>query len=179
VVLTAISQGRESWRAWWGLHKRNSLKPRVRGGRALLHWTRVLGWNISVYRLNDEEAIRDAFASAPAHPQRRLEFDGAALVERIAVWQAGVYGLDWIERIADEDGEGIALIRDGYPHWFLVRADDLIPQIVEGCRRNTWCGRHGERDACSPTGSARRRSTRRPMRSCKGEWLLVEAWDQS
>jgi hypothetical protein len=140
----------------------------------------LLGWRISVYRLTDEDAVRDAFTRAPAHPKRRLEIDPAARGERIAVWQAGVYGLDWIERIANEDDRGISLLRDGYPHWFLVRADDLIPQIVGSPPHEhpTWS--HGQHDLLLPNWLGKTTIDKTAMRSCKrNEWLLVEAWDES
>ena len=55
----------------------------------------MLGWMISVYRMADEAATRRALDVLPGVP---VVLDDGARGERLAVWQAGPYGLDWIRR---------------------------------------------------------------------------------
>ena len=65
-------------------------------------------------------------------------------------------------------------------HWFLVRADDLIPQIVEGLPQEHPVWSHGEHDTLLPDWLGETTIDKTAMRSCKRhEWLLVKAWDQS
>jgi len=60
----------------------------------------MLGWHISVYRqLNG--------GAAPA------SFDTIS-TERLAVWQTGLDGLDWIDQLA-KTNEAISLGGSGYP----------------------------------------------------------------
>jgi hypothetical protein len=66
---------------------------------------------ISVYRMADEAAIRRALDASPGVC---VVLDDGARGERLAVWQASPYGLDWIRQAAGLSG-GVALERDGYP----------------------------------------------------------------
>jgi hypothetical protein len=144
----------------------------------------MLGWHISLHRLTDEVSIRRSFAVALFDPERKAEFDEGAVGERVAVWQAGIRGLRWIEEAAGRDG-GVALSRNGYPNWYLVRAADLIPTI-RGHRPYeppmyeypTWIV--GEGDVLLPGWLGRTTVNAQAMDRCKPkEWLLVEAWDES
>ena len=53
----------------------------------------MLGWLISVYRVADEEAVRRTLG---AEPSAKVVLDDDVLGGRLAVWQAGPYGLNWI-----------------------------------------------------------------------------------
>ena len=88
-------------------------------------WPHMLGWNIGVYRLKDGGAS-PATAKSP---------DGT----RLAVWQTGVCGLDWINKLVKE-GKAIDLGGNG------SRAD--IPQppntssrrLSKSRRKQSKCG---------------------------------------
>lgn len=143
----------------------------------------MMGWHISLHRLTNEASIRPPFADARVHPQRKAEFDEGAVGERVAVWQAGVGGLQWIEHAAGRDG-GIALSRNGYPNWYLVRAADLLPVICNRrsheppmCEYPTWITGDGD---VLLSGWLGKTTIDEAMNRCDpNEWLLVEAWDES
>jgi hypothetical protein len=125
----------------------------------------MLGWNISVYRQadpSDAPATRDSPCGA-----------------RLAVWQAGLYGLQWIEELVTQ-GKAISLSGNGYPKRYSTRADDVIPLILEG---PPWEQRKWTTGLDSVTGPGWLGGTtidRGAMEQCRlGEWLLIEAWDES
>lgn len=64
-----------------------------------------MGWNVSVHRLADEASVRQAFTEAESHPERRAFFQEAAVGTRVALWQAGLGGLTWIEEASRREGE--------------------------------------------------------------------------
>src|SRR5262249_30878748 len=105
--------------------KRMPMKPSsarddtIRADYSVSSWRlSMLGWHISLHRLTDEVSIRRSFADARVDPDWKAEFDEGAVGERVAVRQAGVEGLKWIEQAADRDG-GVTLSRNGYPNWYL------------------------------------------------------------
>lgn len=144
----------------------------------------MLGWHISLHRLTDEASIRRSFADAQFHTERKAEFEEGAVGERVAVWQAGLWGLKWIGQAATRDG-GVALSPNGYPNWYLVSAADLLPTIRS--RRPyeppmyeypTWIT--GEADVLLPGWLGKTTVDDEAMNRCdRHEWLLVEAWDES
>jgi hypothetical protein len=125
----------------------------------------MIGWHISVYRQTDKRTL----PATPESPEGK----------RLAVWQTGLDGLNWISNLVKE-GKAIDLGGNGYPCRFTGVAQHLIPRIVDGPAgaRNTWISEasdiltdkwegktvidHAEVADCSPV-----------------EWLLVEAWDES
>ncbi len=122
-----------------------------------------LGWHVSVYRQRTDGARPAAFGAAP----------GA----RLAVWQTGLGGLDWLEALAHE-GRAVALGGDGYPVEFAVPAGDVIPTLLAGppCARIGALAGAGE--ILAPDG----RTARAPdvIAACRpDEWLIVQAWDES
>ena len=93
----------------------------------------MLGWHISVYRLTDE-TLRDLGGGAGAGgtatigssaKECLIARDPSGLGERLAVWQARLEGLDWIDQIV-EKGRGVALLQGGYPSRYLIRAGDAV-----------------------------------------------------
>ncbi len=125
----------------------------------------MLGWHVSVYRQADG-------GGAPATAE-------SAEGTRVAVWQTGVDGLDWLKELA-EDGKAIDLGGNGYPSWFTATAEQLIPRIVDsppGARTewlvgagdivtDKWVGKTVVDGAAAAQCSA-------------GEWLIVKVWDES
>ena len=125
----------------------------------------MLGWNIRIYRQLNDGAL-------PAAAK-------AALGTRLAIWQTGTGGLDWIEELV-ATGNAIALGGNGYPFEYTATAKDIIPRIIgtppsanltSVCQAgdivpDKWEGKtvvdHALAAACGPD-----------------EWLLVEAWDES
>ena len=61
---------------------------------------RMFGWHVSVYRQTDGGASPAAFESPEG--------------TRVAVWQAGIGGLDWLIELV-KAGKAINLGGDGYP----------------------------------------------------------------
>ena len=126
----------------------------------------MLGWWIGVFR-------QASGGHAPA------TFDTETSV-RLAVWQTGIDGLDWLNDLADK-GRVIALGGDGYPIRFTARCNQLRGRIgadppearalwvsdpADIIDYDKWPGRttidNQAFDRCSPD-----------------EWLIVEAWDES
>ena len=88
----------------------------------------MLGWHISIYRQLDGGASAATFPT----PQGT----------RIAVWQAGIGGLDWLSELI-KAGKAIDLGGNGYPYRFTAIAENLMPQIADsppGARDNWLCG---------------------------------------
>ncbi len=73
-----------------------------------------LGWNISVYR-QQNGGMTPASAGAP---------HGA----RLAVWQAGLGGLDWLNDLVTHQ-KAISLGGNGYPIEYTATADHILPRL--------------------------------------------------
>jgi hypothetical protein len=134
----------------------------------------VLGWNLGVYRLpplprrdsstpGREELLRAAREAGP----------------RIAVWQTGIEGCDWLDRLV-ELGEAVDLGGDGYPNRYAATAKALLPAVLNGPpgAHETWAT--GLHDVVGPNWEGRTVVDRDAADACDpGEWLVVEAWDES
>ena len=126
----------------------------------------MLGWNISVYRQADG-GTAPATADSP---------EG----ERLAVWQTGIDGLDWIDELVKE-GKAINLGGNGYPGRYTATAEHLFPRIVVDNppgARSTWI--------CEPSDILTEKwvgKTEINQEMAEGcfpeEWLLIKAWDLS
>jgi hypothetical protein len=144
----------------------------------------MLAWNISLKRLADEPSVRRSLADARLRAGRKAEFEDGAAGERVAVWQAGPFGLQWITQAASRAG-GMALRRGGYPDWYLVRAADVLPTIrsrrpyeAPMYEHPTWITE--ECDILLPHWLGKTTIDAEAMERCgPEEWLLVEAWDES
>jgi hypothetical protein len=79
----------------------------------------LLGYNISIYRQRNEGASPATADSA----------EGA----RLAVWQTGVGGLDWILTL-EKEGKAIFLGGNGYPCRFTATTEHLMPEIIDVTR---------------------------------------------
>jgi hypothetical protein len=126
----------------------------------------MLGWWIGVFR-------QPHGGHAPA------SFDTVKGI-RLAVWQTGLGGLDWLDELA-KDGRAIALGGDGYPIRFTAQCEQLLPRIENGPpnARAVWLS--------DPTDiidydkwPGRTTIDREAIADCSpDEWLLVEARDES
>jgi len=67
----------------------------------------MLGWHISVFRQADGGLL-------PGTPKTER-------ADRIAVWQTGTGGLDWLDELATQ-GMAVNLGGDGYPYWYTAQA---------------------------------------------------------
>jgi len=125
----------------------------------------MLGWHISLYRQIDNGAA-PATADSPTGT-------------RLAVWQTGLGGLDWIEELVKE-GKAINLGGNGYPCRYTATAENLIQRIGDeppGARR-IWG--HDPGDILTEKWEGKTAIDRNTMTLCRPEeWLLVEAWDES
>jgi hypothetical protein len=126
----------------------------------------MLGWHISVYRQADDKR------AAPATTESR---EGG----RLAVWQTGLGGLDWIDELVNE-GKAINLGGSGITLFYTAIADHLIPHIVDGPpgARNTWA--LGPTDIITEKWDGKTVIDRAAVADCcLDEWLLIVAWDES
>jgi hypothetical protein len=125
----------------------------------------MLGWHISIYRQTNDGAT-------PAK-------DDSGLGARLAVWQTGLGGLDWIEELV-KAGKAIDLGGNGYPCRYTATAENIIPRIIvepPGARRIWSSGVH---DILTEKWEGKTVIDRAVAVACRpDEWLLIEAWDES
>lgn len=136
----------------------------------------MMGFHFSVYRLVD--------SPPPDIPQLLSELTSAALDrvkrgERIAVWQTGIDGLDWIDQLV-KDGRAAGELGSGYPGAFFAPACHLLPVILEGppAANKTWISE--PTDILLPAWDGRTVIDRKQANACSpDDWLLLEVWDES
>lgn len=125
-----------------------------------------IGWNIGVYRQRNDGQAPATFGSQ-AGP-------------RLAVWQTGLCGLDWIEELVKQN-KAISLGGTGYPLEFTAIAENIIPMILNGEPPNAypvWIFDYG--DIILPGWLGKTTKDQSVMNECQPhEWLLIRAWDES
>lgn len=125
----------------------------------------MLGWHITVFR-------QAGIGSLPADA-------GSETGARLAVWQTGTGGLRWLDELV-ELGEVVDLGGDAYPFSYTGKSEYILPRIKNGppAARETWI--HDPDDIIGPGWAGRTVLDADAMGSCRpGEWLLVEAFDES
>jgi len=125
----------------------------------------MLGWNISIYRLMEKEA-------EPAT-------DKSPTGVRLAVWQTGLRGLDWIDKLVEE-GKAINLGGNGYPCRYTATAQYLIPHFINGVpeAHDTWA--FEVTDILLKGWEGKTVIDQTAIAECRpDEWLLLVAWDES
>jgi len=125
----------------------------------------MLGWHISVYRQADGGS-----SSATAESK-----EGA----RIAVWQTGIDGLQWLDELV-RSGQAIELGGNGYPYRYTGQAEHIILPIMDGPpeAHSPWVG--GPDDIILSGWEGRTVIDQAVADECRrDEWLLIEAWDES
>ncbi|MEW6129599.1 MAG: hypothetical protein AB1757_21340 [Acidobacteriota bacterium] len=126
----------------------------------------MLGWLVMVYRLAGDDA---------AMPATRASKSG----ERLAVWQTGMNGLDWVYDLVTE-GQAINLGGDGYPCLFTAKAEYILPHISDEPpdARRFWVVQAG--DIITENWLGQTVLNHEAINACpSSEWLLIEAWDES
>ena len=143
------------------------------------------GWHVSVYRLAEPApliGIRDVSALlARFSVETEREELRKALVkgERLAVWQAHLGGLGWIDELV-EARRTLEFSNNGYPNTYVALARDLTPQILNGpaLARSVWIA--GSEDIILPGWEGETVVDTAGIAECSSnEWLIVEAWDES
>ena len=124
----------------------------------------MLGWNISVYRL-EHGAVR-ATTKSPTGV-------------RLAIWQTGLDGLDWLDELVKE-GKAVNLGGNGYPCRFTATAEHLLPHFVNGVpeAHSTWS--FEVTDILMKGWAGKTAINQTAIAACRpDEWLLLLAWDKS
>lgn len=124
-----------------------------------------LGWLISVYRQQNDGTAPASF--------------GAPQGARLAVWQAGLDGLNWLDDLVKHQG-AIDLGGDGYPLEYTAMAVHIIPRLrVEPPEaRSVWTYHPG--DIITEKWLGKTTKDAAAMDACRpDEWLIIEAWDES
>ncbi len=124
-----------------------------------------LGWHISVYRQQTDGSSPASF--------------GAPHGTRLAVWQTGLGGLNWLDDLAEQQ-KAIDLGGNGYPMEYTAQASDIIPHIRgEPPGANAvWSIDAG--DIISEGWWGKTTKDPEAMDACRlDEWLLIQAWDES
>ena len=125
----------------------------------------MLGWHISVYRVGSH-------GNAPATLRTRTG-------HRLAVWQGGPEALDWLNALVAA-GEAQNLGGDGYPLCYTAQAKHITRRLVDDPpeARDQWL--HDPGDIITDRWIGHTLIDRAAIAKCPpGEWLLIEAWDES
>ena len=125
----------------------------------------MLGWHISVFRQADGGAEPAAF--------------GAAKGARLAVWQTGWEGLDWVNGLVQRR-QAVDLQGSGYPNQFTAQSKHLVPEILHGPPNADPYWGYDPHDIIGPGWEGQTVIDKDVVHDCgPDEWLLVEAWDES
>ena len=142
----------------------------------------MLGWLISVYRVADEEAVRRTLG---AESGAKVVLGDDVLGGRLAVWQAGSSGLNWIAEAAARKGGVIRKFECGYPHRYLARAADILPTIHDHVPYKAPMYEHPswvvpEGSVLLPGYVGKTTIDDGAIDECGAdEWLYIEVWDES
>jgi hypothetical protein len=99
--------------------------------------------------------------------------------KRLAVWQTGLGGLDWIDELV-KAGRAIDLGGNGYPCRYSATAENIIPRIVDGPPGAKKIWTHDPHDILTEKWAGKTVIDQAALADCQpDEWLLIEAWDES
>ena len=104
---------------------------------------------------------------------------------RLAVWQAGPYGLNWIAEAAAREGGVIRKFECGYPHRYLAGAADILPTIRDHVPYKAPMYEHPswvvpEGSVLLPGYVGKTTIDDKSIDECSAdEWLYIEVWDES
>lgn len=125
----------------------------------------MLGWNIGVYRQTENVTL----------PATVISQVGV----RLAVWQTGFEGVDWIDKLVKEN-KVIDLGGNGYPNRYTVTANNIIPFIKNNppLAKDVWSSDEG--DILTEKWEGKTVLDQSEIEKCPpDEWLIVDAWDES
>ena len=124
-----------------------------------------LGWHISVYRQQNDGSTPASF--------------GAPAGTRLAVWQTGLGGLDWLDDLVTQ-GKALGLGGNGYPIEYTAMAADIVPRLGDEPPGAKAAWTVDEWDILLPGWLGRTTKDMQAMDACRSdEWLLIRAWDES
>jgi hypothetical protein len=137
---------------------------------------------ISVYRVADEEAVRRTLG---AEAVVKVVLGDDVLGDRLAVWQAGLDGRQWIRQAASREGSVVRELESGYPHRYLARAADILPTIRDRVPYEppmyeypSWVVPEGS--VLLPGYVGKTTIDDGAVDKCSAdEWLYIEVWDES
>jgi len=124
-----------------------------------------LGWHISVYRQENDGSTPASF--------------GAKHGTRLAVWQTGLGGLEWLDDLVKQQ-KAISLGGSGYPMEYTARALHIVPHLrgEPPEAKAVWSFDAG--DIITEAWAGKTTKDSNAMESCRpDEWLLIQAWDES
>jgi hypothetical protein len=119
----------------------------------------MLGWHFIIYR---------TMPDSPGESMRR-----------IAEWQTGWEGMNWIDRLVTEC-KAVSLGGCGYPYSFKAQAKEVKDLVVKGPpdARHPWVFDHG--DIPGPDWKGRTTLDLPAWEACApDEWLDIDVWDES
>jgi len=125
----------------------------------------MIGWSITIYKQ----------AKGGDSPASFGEPTGA----KLAVWQTGPWGLDWIKDLVEQN-QVVDLGGNGYPFEYTARLERIRPTVLEGAPRTDEPGLIDLKDI--PPGAWLRKTAidREALLACDpGDWVLIQVWDQS
>jgi hypothetical protein len=125
----------------------------------------MLGWHISVFRQADGGST----------PAKRDAEEGP----RLAVWQTGWEGLQWLDELAAA-GNAIDLGGNGYPNYYTAQAKHIISKVASGPPLANRIWSVGEHDILMPGWEGKTGVDRAVADDCGPDaWLIIIAWDES
>ena len=125
----------------------------------------MLGWHISVYRQQDGGDMPAAF--------------GASRGARLAVWQADVGGLRWLDELVSQEG-AVDLGGGGYPSEYTATAASVLPNLRGEPPESRRVWSRGPEDVVTEEWSGRTSKDQEVISACRpDEWLIIQAWDES
>jgi hypothetical protein len=125
----------------------------------------MLGWHISVYRQQNDGTSPASFGDAHG--------------TRLAVWQTGLGGLDWIYELVKQQN-AICLGGNGYPLEFTAMMTHLKARLLEGPPEAKAVWGHDPTDILLPGWLGKTTMDLEALEECRpDEWVLIQAWDES
>lgn len=125
----------------------------------------MLGWHISVYRQQNDGTQPASYQSAHG--------------PRLAVWQTGLGGLDWLDALVKES-RALQLACNGYPTEYTAMARDIVGHLrgEPPLAKAVWT--HDAGDIITNEWAGRTVKDDPTIHDCReDEWLIIQAWDES
>lgn len=146
----------------------------------------MLGWAIGVYRIEASEPpllavdVPALLAAFPTEDDRYALSKGLKTAARLAVWQTGMGGTDWLNELTQSHQAAQLATNSGYPVVYMVQARVLLPRILDGPpdARKRWLSE--THDILLPNWEGQTAIDQgEASKVLPDEWLVVEAWDES